>query len=419
MRAQLSNHDYEQLSAYIDGQLAPAERRKLEERLRVQAELQAAFDDISRTRALLRSAPRRRAPRNFTLTPAMVGERGARKRGSWWNLFPVLSFTSALATLALVASIVFQLLPGQMAAQTAVRQSQADRVAEIVRQTMTVMQATAPANQNFAAPQAQKAVPTQSGMPVQPTENLPSLAGAAPTATAEIAPAAPAAAGTATAELPAASALADSSQNTPPIITWNGNTNSQNAYGMGGGGGGEGPSLGPLLGPPEAVAPNTIMGKGGGGGDITYGQSGTIVIPAQGLNAQEQPTAETSGETGQPAVEATSEPAATPAPADVAPAPVNPAISGTGPILGVPSQGEGGQIVEKKAILGQVQARTANSGEPVQPQPGADQNPVGENSPAGGQTVLGFPLVAVVQGLLVLIAVGTGMAAFLVRRRAR
>src|SRR5512142_2990856 len=154
MRAQISNRDYEQLSAYIDGQLSPAERRKLEERLRARTDLQVALDEMNRTRSLLRSAPRRRAPRNFTLTPAMVGERKPRQPWLLQNLFPVLSFTSALAMLVLVATIVLQLLPGTAGAAPVAMQPPADQVQRIVQATMTVMEATAQASApQLAAPQ--------------------------------------------------------------------------------------------------------------------------------------------------------------------------------------------------------------------------------------------------------------------------
>lgn len=113
MRAQITSHDYEQLSAYIDGQLTDSDRRRLEERLHAQPDLQQALDELTRTRALLRTAPRRRAPRNFTLTPAMVGSTPTRRFNNFLNLVPALSFASALAAIALVVSIVFQLLPGR------------------------------------------------------------------------------------------------------------------------------------------------------------------------------------------------------------------------------------------------------------------------------------------------------------------
>ncbi len=122
MRVHITDRDYEQISAYMDGQLAQSERRKLETRLNAVPELKAALDEMVRTRALLKQAPRRHAPRNFTLTPAMVGDQApSKKRGFSFTLFPAMSFASALATLALVASLVFQLLPGvqQQAAVTA------------------------------------------------------------------------------------------------------------------------------------------------------------------------------------------------------------------------------------------------------------------------------------------------------------
>src|SRR5512139_2036512 len=111
MRAQISNRDYEQISAYIDGQLAPGDQRKLEERLRARPELQEVLNELRQTRALLRMAPRRRAPRNFTLTPAMVGETGPKKKPALFGgLFPTLSFASVIAAFALVATLLFQLI---------------------------------------------------------------------------------------------------------------------------------------------------------------------------------------------------------------------------------------------------------------------------------------------------------------------
>jgi hypothetical protein len=108
------------------------------------------------------------------------------------------------------------------------------------------------------------------------------------------------------------------------------------------------------------------------------------------------------------------------APTEAAPAQVNPEISGSGPILGVPSPGEGGQIVDKKAILGQPEAGSRNSSKPGQPQPGAEPNGLFEQrARSGSQTLFGFPFLAVIQALLVIIAVGTGVAAYLVRRQAK
>src|SRR5450756_475407 len=89
--------DWEILSAYLDGQLSDREMTQLRQRLDAQPELQRALDELQRTKMVLRSAPRRRVPRNFTLTPAM-----APTPKPWYRLAPTLSFASALAFLLLV-----------------------------------------------------------------------------------------------------------------------------------------------------------------------------------------------------------------------------------------------------------------------------------------------------------------------------
>lgn len=68
-----SDQDYELLSAYLDGQLTTAEQAALETRLEVDAALRGELAALRQTVALVRGLPVRRAPRNFTLTPAMAG----------------------------------------------------------------------------------------------------------------------------------------------------------------------------------------------------------------------------------------------------------------------------------------------------------------------------------------------------------
>lgn len=92
----LSSRDLELLSAYLDRQLNSVEQRRLEERMRLNPGLQNAFDELRRTRAMLRSLPKVRAPRNFTLTPAMLP---ARRRQMLWGLPLNWNFASALRSL--------------------------------------------------------------------------------------------------------------------------------------------------------------------------------------------------------------------------------------------------------------------------------------------------------------------------------
>ncbi len=105
MKAKISPRDLEQLSAYLDQQLDPGRRTRLEARLRAEPQLRATFDDLRRTRTLLRRLPRMRAPRNFTLTPQMVGKPIARE-SSPRRAYPIFQFASALASLLLVVVIL-------------------------------------------------------------------------------------------------------------------------------------------------------------------------------------------------------------------------------------------------------------------------------------------------------------------------
>ena len=109
MKQQLTNNDWQLLSEYLDGQIAPRDRAALEKRLQNQAELRDGLEELRQTRILLRSVNKQRVPRNFTLTPSMVEQ--ARPR-SWLRLIPALNFASAAAALAVVVIMAASLLPG-------------------------------------------------------------------------------------------------------------------------------------------------------------------------------------------------------------------------------------------------------------------------------------------------------------------
>lgn len=103
---QLSPQEWQLLSAYLDGQVSPGERSQIEKKLASEAAFRQAIEELRHTRTVIRSMPRRRAPRNFTLTPEMVT---IRRRQGW---FPVLRFSSAFAAIASVVLFALQLLPG-------------------------------------------------------------------------------------------------------------------------------------------------------------------------------------------------------------------------------------------------------------------------------------------------------------------
>jgi anti-sigma factor RsiW len=79
----LTDLDYELLSAYLDDALTAAERSALETRLQTEAALRTELDALRQTVTLVRGLPPLTAPRNFTLTPAML--RANRPR---WLVFP-------------------------------------------------------------------------------------------------------------------------------------------------------------------------------------------------------------------------------------------------------------------------------------------------------------------------------------------
>jgi len=91
-----SFRDVEKLSAYLDGQLKPSDVARLESRLQTEPELASVLKELRQARGLLRQLPQRRAPRNFTLTPKMVGQKPPLPR-----TYPVFRFATVLATLLL------------------------------------------------------------------------------------------------------------------------------------------------------------------------------------------------------------------------------------------------------------------------------------------------------------------------------
>lgn len=67
----MTEQDFELLSAYIDNALTPEERATLEARLLTDAALRAELDALQRTVTMIRALPELRAPRNYTLDPAV------------------------------------------------------------------------------------------------------------------------------------------------------------------------------------------------------------------------------------------------------------------------------------------------------------------------------------------------------------
>lgn len=100
MTDEIKLRDWEALSTYLDGQMSAKERKRLESRLQASAELRAGLVELKRTRDILRSQSKVRAPRNFTLSAQMVGLRQASPA------YPAMRLAAVLASLLLVLVVV-------------------------------------------------------------------------------------------------------------------------------------------------------------------------------------------------------------------------------------------------------------------------------------------------------------------------
>ncbi len=103
----------ELLSAYLDGELHPKQQARLETRLAANPDLQERLETLRHTVALVRDLPQVQAPRNFLLTPAMVGQAQPRRSTRRW-LAPALSFATAASGLLCVVALAGGLLAGRM-----------------------------------------------------------------------------------------------------------------------------------------------------------------------------------------------------------------------------------------------------------------------------------------------------------------
>jgi anti-sigma factor RsiW len=95
----------EALTAYLDGALAPSEKRNFEQRLAADEALRADLEQQRLVKANLSALPRLRAPRNFTLDPALYGRPQPAGR-----LYPALRTATVLATILFVVVLSLDLI---------------------------------------------------------------------------------------------------------------------------------------------------------------------------------------------------------------------------------------------------------------------------------------------------------------------
>jgi len=100
MKNKIKERDYELISAFLDNQLSDNDRTLLESRLKSDHILQAELHEISKTRQLLKSLPKLRAPRNYFIQAEAVQTRPSLR------LAPIFGIVSAVASVVL-ALVIF------------------------------------------------------------------------------------------------------------------------------------------------------------------------------------------------------------------------------------------------------------------------------------------------------------------------
>ncbi|MCJ7714921.1 MAG: hypothetical protein MUO54_00165 [Anaerolineales bacterium] len=85
----ISDREWIQLSSYLDGELNPKEENLLEKRIQRNPELQSALKELQTAKRVLKLTPQISIPRNFTLTPAMLGIKNRPPAGRGYRLAAV------------------------------------------------------------------------------------------------------------------------------------------------------------------------------------------------------------------------------------------------------------------------------------------------------------------------------------------
>lgn len=104
----ISNRDWAQLSAYLDGELSAQEVKKLETRLSGEPGFRAALEDLRRIKQILSRTPTLKVPRNFTLTPQQAGLQRSRIRAVGY------SWAAVVLSFLFIAAVVVDLGTGSL-----------------------------------------------------------------------------------------------------------------------------------------------------------------------------------------------------------------------------------------------------------------------------------------------------------------
>ena len=177
----VTDRDLEILSNYLDGQLDNRDRARLETRLQKDPDLREAHEQLNRTRLVLRSLPKMRAPRNYTLSPRTVPARTALPRS-----YPVLRLVTALASFLLIFTLLGDYLvfrPGEMVSRTAEQALEAPLMATQALSEMQALEAPAAAETESPPPsdmlEMAPEAPREGSEDLEQAKQIPSIQGEA------------------------------------------------------------------------------------------------------------------------------------------------------------------------------------------------------------------------------------------------
>lgn len=97
-------HDVELLSAYLDGQLSPHQRAAVEARLRSDSMLLKELNTLRATRQAIRSLPRLKAPRNFTLSAQSLPKSSPTRLPAFFG--GIFALSSALLIMLVIGGLL-------------------------------------------------------------------------------------------------------------------------------------------------------------------------------------------------------------------------------------------------------------------------------------------------------------------------
>ena len=101
--ADLTPHDWDRLTDYVDAHLSADEKNKLEAEMLSRPELRQALEDLKFIRKQMRIMPRLRVPHNFTISAKTIQKRHKTGWGFW-----LFSFASTVSAVALVLTFFIE-----------------------------------------------------------------------------------------------------------------------------------------------------------------------------------------------------------------------------------------------------------------------------------------------------------------------